>query len=174
MTDRSREDELNLEIMDCLTEFIKRGAALAQGIAQVAGLPLSDLVALHKLDGPMTMKEFGRRLHCDPSFATMMTNALEKRGLARREPSERDRRSKNVVLTAEGTALKKRLEQELARRLPWASALDVSERRCLHGHLRKVLAALDPERTAGCGDAGGAATSETTTMTGKEQAHSVN
>ena len=52
------------------------------------------------------MKELGLRMGCDPSFVTTVADALEKRGLARREPSQRDRRSKNLVLTDEGVALR--------------------------------------------------------------------
>jgi len=139
--DRSREDELNLCIMDALSEVVKRAAALGQGLAQLLGLSVSDLVGLHKLEEPMTMKEMGQRMHCDPSFVTVVTNGLEKHGLARRETSERDRRIKNVVLTAEGLSMRERLEKELAMRMPWANALDTSERECLLAILRKMTAA---------------------------------
>ena len=57
----------------------------------------------------MTMKELGQRMGCDPSFVTTIADALEKHGLARREPSLRDRRSKNLVLTDEGATLRQRL-----------------------------------------------------------------
>jgi DNA-binding MarR family transcriptional regulator len=141
--DRSREDELNLCIMDALSEVVKRAAAFGQGLAQLLGLTVSDLVGLHKLEEPMTMKEMGQRMHCDPSFVTVVTNGLEKHGLARRETSERDRRIKNVVLTAEGVSMRERLEKEFATRMPWANALDMGERECLLTILRKMIAAAD-------------------------------
>jgi DNA-binding MarR family transcriptional regulator len=148
---RSREDELNLDIMDALSELIKRASGLGQGIAQKFGLSVSDLVGLHKLEEPLTMKEMGQRLHCDPSFVTMIANGLEKHGFAKRETSERDRRIKSVVLTSEGTAMRERLESEIARRAPWAYALDVGERECLLGILRKLLVAFDSGQTmSGC------------------------
>ncbi len=75
------------------------------------------------------MKEMGQRMHCDPSFVTMVTNGLEKHGLARRETSERDRRVKNVTLTAEGASMRERLEKEFASKVPWASTLSVSRAR---------------------------------------------
>jgi DNA-binding MarR family transcriptional regulator len=140
--DRSHEEQLNLDIMDALSELIKRASALGQGIAQQLGMSVSDLVGLHKLEEPLTMKELGQLLHCDPSFVTMIANGLEKRGLARRETSERDRRIKTLVLTPEGTAMRDRLEAELATRAPWAYALDVGERECLLGILGKLLAAF--------------------------------
>jgi DNA-binding MarR family transcriptional regulator len=46
-------------------------------------------MALFKLETPMTMKELGLRMGCDPSFVTSIADALEKHGLARREPSQR-------------------------------------------------------------------------------------
>ena len=151
MPERSREDELNLDIMDALSELIKRASGLGQGIAQKFGLSVSDLVGLHKLEEPLTMKELGQRLHCDPSFVTMIANGLEKHGLARRETSERDRRIKSVVLTSEGTEMRERLESEMARRAPWAYALDVGERECLLGILHKLVAAFDSaESKSGC------------------------
>jgi len=90
------------------------------------------------------MKEMGQRMHCDPSFVTMVTNGLEKHGLARRETSERDRRVKNVTLTAEGASMRERLEKEFASKVPWANTLSVSERECLLTMLRKMVAASGP------------------------------
>jgi DNA-binding MarR family transcriptional regulator len=139
-----REDELNLCIMEALSEVVKQAATLGQGLAQLFGLSVSDLVGLIKLKEPMSMKEMGQRMHCDPSFVTMVTNGLEKRGLARRETSERDRRVKNVTLTAEGASMRERLEKEFASKVPWAEALSVPERECLLTMLRKMCAATSP------------------------------
>jgi DNA-binding MarR family transcriptional regulator len=147
--DRSREDQLDGElsicIMDTMSELFKRAATLAQRLAQRHGLSMTDLAGLHKLEEPMTMKELGQRMHCDPSFVTMVANGLEKRGLARRETSEQDRRSKMMRLTDEGVSLRDRLEKEFATRMPWATALDGPERECLLTILRKLAAASDPD-----------------------------
>ena len=116
MPDRSREDqpdvELSICIMDALATLVKRAAALGQGLAARHGLSMTDLAGLHKLEEPMPMKELGLRMHCDPSFVTMVANGLEKRGLARRETSEQDRRSKMMRLTDEGVSLRDRLESD--------------------------------------------------------------
>jgi MarR family transcriptional regulator, organic hydroperoxide resistance regulator len=141
--DGSREDELNLCIMDALSQIVKRAAAFGQELAQGLGLSVSDLVGLHKLEEPMTMKELGQRMHCDPSFVSVVTNGLEKHGLARRETCERDRRIKHVTLTAEGASMRQRLEKEFATRTPWAEALDTGERECLLTLLRKMISAAD-------------------------------
>ena len=158
MPDRSREDQLNGElnicIMDGLAELLKRAAALGQGLAQRYGLSMTDLAGLHKLEEPMTMKELGQRMHCDPSFVTMVANGLEKRGLARRETSEQDRRSKLMRLTEEGVSLRDRLEKEFATRMPWATALGDEERNCLLTILRKLAAATVPDEQACLGEQG--------------------
>ncbi len=112
---------------------------LGQGIAAEFGLTVSDTKALVMLETPMTMKDLGLRMGCDPSFVTSVADALEKHGLARREPSLRDRRSKNIVLTPEGATLRDRLCAELSARAPWCTTLDISERRCLLGLMRKML-----------------------------------
>jgi MarR family transcriptional regulator, organic hydroperoxide resistance regulator len=131
--------ELNQQIADTLSELIRRAHDLGQAIASDFGLSVSDTKALFMLDAPMTMKDLGLRMGCDPSFVTSVADALEKHGLARREPSPRDRRSKNLVLTPEGVQLRDRLCAELTARAPWCISLDSSERRCLLGLIRKML-----------------------------------
>src|ERR1700745_2793153 len=89
------DDQLNQQISDTLPELFKHFHELGQRIATEFGMNGSDAIALLKLDAPMTMKELGQRMGCDPSFVTSIADALEKHGLARREPSLRDRRGKN-------------------------------------------------------------------------------
>jgi MarR family transcriptional regulator, organic hydroperoxide resistance regulator len=132
------DEELNQQIFSAFTEFVKYAHGVGQNIASEFGMTGSDIMALLKLEAPMTMKELGQKMGCDPSFVTTVADALEKHLLARREPSQRDRRSKNMVLTPEGEAVRDRLLRELAARAPWCT-LDVSERQCLLGLLRKML-----------------------------------
>ena len=131
--------ELNQQITDTLGELIRHAHDLGQGIAADLGLTVSDTKALIMLQTPMTMKDLGLRMGCDPSFVTSVADALEKHGLARREPSQRDRRSKNLVLTPEGVKLRDRLYAEMSARAPWCTTLDTSERRCLLTLMRKML-----------------------------------
>ena len=133
------DEQLNQQISDTLPELIKHFHDLGQRIAIEFGLNGSDAIALVKLDAPMTMKELGQRMGCDPSFITTIADSLEKHGLARREPSQRDRRSKNIVLTTEGEAVRDRLFREFMTRAPWCTTLDTGERRCLLGLMRKML-----------------------------------
>jgi MarR family transcriptional regulator, organic hydroperoxide resistance regulator len=133
------DDGLNQQITDTLGELFRHAHDLGQVIAAEFGLTVSDTKALVMLETPMTMKDLGLRMGCDPSFVTSVADALEKHGLARREPSLRDRRSKNIVLTSEGVTLRDRLCSELSARAPWCTTLDTSERRCLLGLMRKML-----------------------------------
>ncbi len=96
------DDEVNQQIAEALSGLLRNAHGLAQGIAAEFGLAGSDILALLKLEAPMTMKDLGLKIGCDPSFVTSIADTLESHGLARREPSQRDRRSKNIVLTPEG------------------------------------------------------------------------
>ena len=118
------DDELNQQISDVLTELIKHAHDMGQGIATEFGLTGSDAIALLKLEAPMTMKELGQKMGCDPSYVTSIADALEKHGLARREPSVRDRRSKNIVLTPDGVIVRNKVLRELGARAPWCTSLD--------------------------------------------------
>lgn len=131
--------ELNGQVMDALIEVLKHMGNLGQSIGTEFGLTGSDAMALHKIDGPISMKELSHRLGCDASFVTVIADALEKHGLARREPSQRDRRSKNIVLTETGIAVRDQITAEVTARMPWCNALDISERQCFLGLLRKML-----------------------------------
>jgi DNA-binding MarR family transcriptional regulator len=130
---------LNQQIADTFGELFRHAHELGQAIAADFGLTVSDTKALFMLEEPMTMKDLGLRMGCDPSFVTSVADALEKHGLARREPSQRDRRSKNLVLTPEGVTLRGRLWAELSARAPWCTTLDTSERRCLLGLMQKMV-----------------------------------
>ena len=176
--------QLNQQISDTLPELFKHFHELGQRIATEFGMNGSDAIALLKLDAPMTMKELGQRMACDPSFVTSIADALEKHGLARREPSLRDRRSKNIVLTPEGETVRDRLYREILAQAPWCTALDTGERRCLLGLMRKMLrsrggAGGDVVTTAAATyvlksdetKAAGSSVPRTATRTGKEEAY---
>ena len=128
-------------IVNGLTDLVKRAGAISQSIADRFGIAPSDLLALFKLDEVMTMKELAQHMSCDASFVTTIADTLERRGLVRREPSLRDRRVKNLVLTPEGIAAKEQMMQELARRMPWCYALDEKERHVFLALIEKMLTA---------------------------------
>jgi DNA-binding MarR family transcriptional regulator len=130
---------LNRDILDALTSLVKEAGAAGQAIASGFGLAPHDVFAMFKLDGGLAMKELAQRMGCDASFITTIADNLEKRGFIHREPSQRDRRVKNLVLTDEGLSARERLLAELAARMPWCYALNDEERRCFLTMLRKML-----------------------------------
>ena len=133
------DEDLNQQIADALSGLLKFVYDVAQGLAAEVGMTASDVMALVKLEAPMTMKDLGLKIGCDPSFVTSIADTLEGHGLARREPSQRDRRSKNIVLTPDGEKVRGRICDELSARAPWCTTLNVSERRCLLHLMRKML-----------------------------------
>ncbi|HEX6451574.1 MAG TPA: MarR family transcriptional regulator [Trebonia sp.] len=135
----TRDEELNGRIMDSLIELVKHASTLGQSISGEFGLNGSDVLALIKIDGPLSMKELKHRLACDASFVTVIADSLEKHDLARREPSQHDRRSKNIVLTEHGIAVRDQITREVTARMPWCNALDTSERECFLELLQKML-----------------------------------
>jgi MarR family transcriptional regulator, organic hydroperoxide resistance regulator len=137
------------EVAGCFFELIGNIIGQAEQLAHRLNIPTPFLKVLQALDCPMPMKELGKRMHCDPSFVTLVADTLEKRGLARREPHPADRRVKNIVLTSDGEALKHRVETELAARMPWNRALDESERAQLLALIRKMLSAGENGADAG-------------------------
>jgi DNA-binding MarR family transcriptional regulator len=141
--ERPGGDKLDRDIFDAMTAFFTQVVKHGEQLAEQFDVPMFCVKALHRLDDPMSMKELGKRMACDPSFVTMIADALEQRGLARREPSAADRRIKNLVLTPEGIERKHMVERALLSRMPWAQALDVNERETLLALIRKMLSVLD-------------------------------
>ena len=155
---------LNRDILDALTTLVKQAGTVGHSIADGFGIAPHDLLAMFKLEGGLAMKELAQRMGCDASFVTTIADTLEKRGFLRREPSQRDRRIKNLVLTAEGMSAKERLMAQLAAKMPWCYALDDAERRCFLGLLRKMLDTPSPDASPDTG----AKASESRTETGRD------
>jgi DNA-binding MarR family transcriptional regulator len=154
MGTRSADGPPDSEIFEAMAELGAALLARGEQVAQRFGLPAFGLKALHALASPMAMRDLGRVLHCDPSFVTTIADLLEKRGLARREASPADRRSKNLVLTDEGAGLRAEVEREFMARMPW-HCLDAEERTCLLRLIRKMIRAESTESAATPPTAGG-------------------
>lgn len=135
-------DRLDEEIFDAMTEFVTQLMQRGERLAERFDVPMSCMKAIRKLDPAVTMKDLGLLLHCDPSFVTMIADALEQRGLAKREPNPADRRIKNLVLTSRGQEVKATIEQETHRDMPWTRALTVDEREQFLVLVRKMNDAL--------------------------------
>lgn len=142
MTWCSRGDKLDQEIFDAMTEFITQLLRRGEQLAEQFDVPVSCMKAIRRLDAPVTMKDLGLSMRCDPSFVTMIADALEDRGLARREPSATDRRIKNLVLTPRGLEVKAALEQESLKQMPWSYSLDQGEREQFLELVRKMTSSM--------------------------------
>ena len=130
---------LNRDILDALITLVKRAGDTGGSIADGFGMAPHDLLAMFKLDAGLAMKELAKRMGCDASFITVIADNLEKRGFLYREPSQRDRRVKNLVLTEQGLSVRERIMAQLAQRMPWCYALSDQERHCFLGLLRKMI-----------------------------------
>src|SRR5437879_4214319 len=87
------------EILDTLGALSNHMKAHFERVVQPFGLPAPCAKALCLIEGSASMKDLGARIHCDGSFVTSIADALEERGLVRREIDQQDRRIKNLVLT---------------------------------------------------------------------------
>jgi len=86
------------------------------------------------------MSEIAAVLHCDNSNVTGIVDGLEERGLARRTPSERDRRVKLIELTTEGRRVRARLMRAVEKPPEWLTSMSAADQRTLHDLLRRAHA----------------------------------
>jgi DNA-binding MarR family transcriptional regulator len=72
-------------------------------VTEATGLPFSRARALWRLErGPRSLSELAQDMGIDAPATTVLINALEERGLVKREAHPTDRRAKQVSLTAAG------------------------------------------------------------------------
>lgn len=97
------------------------------------------LVCLYK-NGKMTMKDIANSIHRTKPTVTVLVNKLEKLGYIKREASDEDNRSTNVVLTQKGEDFKvifEKISNELNKML--YKNLSPEESELIEKLLRKVL-----------------------------------
>jgi DNA-binding MarR family transcriptional regulator len=102
------------------------------------GLTAAQATALREMTGPMTMGELADRMSCEPSNATFVVDKLEKQGLIERHSHATDRRAKQLLLTADGLALRDRLLELLVQDSPLAG-LTSKEQRELQDLLNRAV-----------------------------------
>jgi DNA-binding MarR family transcriptional regulator len=107
-------------------------------IARELGITPATLGALTRLEEPRTMGAIAELLRCDPSNVTGIVDALEAKGLARRRPSESDRRVKVIELTAKGQKMRGRLMAKLSEPPSWLRALSEADQQSLWEIMRRA------------------------------------
>jgi MarR family transcriptional regulator, organic hydroperoxide resistance regulator len=127
------------ELVDALGQLFMHVREHFERGVQRFDLPGPCAKALRVIDGAVSMKDLGARIHCDASFVTAIADMLEERGLARREVDPEDRRIKKLVLTAKGTETRTRVVEELFCDVPGLRKLSARERESLLELLHKML-----------------------------------
>ena len=97
------------------------------------------LVCLYK-NGKMTMKDIANSIHRTKPTVTVLVDKLEKLGYIKREASEEDNRSTNIVLTQKGEDFKvifEKISNELNKML--YKNLSPEESELIEKLLRKVV-----------------------------------
>lgn len=88
---------------------------------------------------PMPMNELAAQLACDNSNVTGIVDRLESRGLVARQPYERDRRVKHVVLTSAGKRMRRQILARVGRPPAGFAELSAAEHRQLRDLLQRVI-----------------------------------
>lgn len=137
------------DLVDALvqTSFITMGVLSAIGAKRELSLTQMRVFGILR-DRRLTMTALADYLGLDKSTMTGLVSRAEKRGLLERAPSERDRRSVEVFLSADGLAQAATVTAEVATALESVLAgVADADRERLEGLLAGLLAAQpSPER----------------------------
>jgi DNA-binding MarR family transcriptional regulator len=134
----ARDDEIVWRLLD----LFRRMNEGFEKVAADAGLSTAEAGALRRLDKPTSMRTVAEAMGCDASYITLLTDRLEAAGLVDRVPDERDRRIKQLVLTAKGRRVRRSLTGKVLATSPALVPLDTGEREQFLTLLRR----LDDER----------------------------
>lgn len=128
------------EIVDRLLELQRRMHAHFETTAGDLGLTPPQAHAIYLFSEPRPMRSAAEAMRCDASYITHLTDDLEAKGLVERRADPRDRRVKQVALTAAGEELRSRLAEELHTDSPAVRPLDAAHRSALLDMLRTLVA----------------------------------
>ncbi len=124
---------------------VERAVATALSPLKLKPAQLDVLMNLYRHPG-MSQHELARKLLVGRSNITMTLPQLEKRGLVRREPDEKDKRVLRLALTLDGEALLMRaLEVHTALIEKAMSQSSPAECDMLGDHMRRVAAVMNVE-----------------------------
>ncbi len=120
-----------------LRRALRRFLHFSQETAHTAGIPPQQHQALLAIKGfpgrdYASIRELAEHLHVKHHSAVGLVDRLSRRGLVRRQPSEKDRRQVEIRLTARGEALLRRI-----------SAAHLEELRQIRPELRRILEVIE-------------------------------
>ncbi len=133
------------EIVGLLFQAVGLLQAHFASCAASCGLSVAQAAAIQQMHSPLTMRELAKRIGCDPSNVTGITDRLEARGLVERQLDPSDRRVKVLILTAGGADLRSRLQEQLLNRPAPITGLTGEEQDQLRDLLQRALPAA-PEQ----------------------------
>ncbi len=114
--------------------------------AEARGLTCTQLQALlfltHARPGVRTIGGLADRLLCTPATASVLVDALERKGLAYRSQAREDRRRVAISLTQTGQSMAADVEGVLDELEAIVAELDPGTQRQLHAGLQQVVRAL--------------------------------
>lgn len=144
----AREGPLETQIVSSIRRILRAVDQSSRRLLETCGLSAPQLAALRLLErtGPMPPSALARALYLSHPTVTGILGRLETRGLVRREPGARDRRTVLVHLTAVGgellsrapSLLQERFQLELGRLAHW-------ERLSILAHMERVAELLEAE-----------------------------
>ncbi|MGF7238671.1 MAG: MarR family winged helix-turn-helix transcriptional regulator [Frankia sp.] len=89
--------------------------------------------------GPRPMRDLVSAFRLDPSYLTSVVDALERRGVAQREPHPTDRRAKTVAVTEQGQRVVERARELMAVPPPSFEVLSPSEQNQLLSLMLRIV-----------------------------------
>lgn len=109
------------------------------------GLTAATARALLQLDPDTAVatRDLAYRLSCDPSNVTSLVDRLERAGFVERRVDPADRRVKTLVITADGRAMRERMNTLMQTDMPALQALNVDNLATLLDLLDQAWAACE-------------------------------
>ncbi|MGH3430247.1 MAG: MarR family winged helix-turn-helix transcriptional regulator [Mycobacteriales bacterium] len=120
-------------------QFAQRLDVHVRRVAEELGITATQVVALRELSNPITARELATRMYCEPSNATFILDRLEQQSLIQRQPHPKDRRAKQIVLTAAGRRCRVNVLKHLRTQSPLAP-LTAAQQETLRDLLQTLLA----------------------------------
>lgn len=113
-----------LQAFDALQRVAMAVRRHLEDVGSKHGLTAPQARLVIALDRPMRMHAAAAATACEPSHLTALAAQLEHAGLLARETDPADRRARQLVLTAAGTAMRERLVPDVLAGAPVVSELD--------------------------------------------------